>query len=204
MTSPYARFLKPLSGALTALPPKARSVVFAFGGERLLPLYVDFSAMTSWGSPEVLRRSLNWVWSSAAESSCERVPSLLDDIAEATPHGDDFPTLAGLSAQGACIAVNSAVRELAGVGVGVEAIWYCFEPLRAAICDDLTGALDIGSGEEAEATEHLLVSDARMLHEMALYLKVVALVRDRPGVSAEVRALAERNQWSPITLRPDR
>lgn len=200
MTGPYEDFLEPVERALASLPPRSRAIVFAFGGERLLPLYESFSATASWGTPEVLRRALDWVWSSEPESSSACVPSLLDEIAEVTPHGDDYPTLEGLAAQDACVAVDSAVRVTGGVGVGAEAVWYCFEPLRAVVCDELTGALDVGSGEEAQRTEQLVVSDSRLREEMRLYLKVVAFLREEPGAIAKVKALAEETRWTPGAL----
>jgi hypothetical protein len=201
MSAAYERFLEPLERDLRALPLRSLGLVFAFGAERLLPLYESFAAAAGWGTPRVLRAALDWIWSPEEKIPPEGTLSWIDQIAQMTPNGDDHPTLEGLWAQDACVATDSAVRGVGGLGIGAEAVWYCFEPLHATICDELTGALDVGSGADAEETERRVITDPRMLTEMGEFVKVVGILRREAGADVEVKTLAEASRWSPEKIR---
>jgi uncharacterized protein len=88
----------------------------AFAGsvcERLLPNYVAWSTLVSWGDPALLRRALDRLWEglAGADVPTEEIRALIDAAGAVAPDADDFPdSAAALDAAAAiCAALEACV-----------------------------------------------------------------------------------------------
>jgi len=82
----------------------------AFGAvtcERLLPNYAAFQKDTGWGDVALLRKALDFVWSSIGSESIDarRARSITTSIEAVTPDSEDYETVYADLAQDACLCV---------------------------------------------------------------------------------------------------
>lgn len=122
------RAIGKLGRDIERLPAVARAAFFATCGEALIPLYERFHLRTGWGEPRLLRAALDaaWRWVELDEEIDDA--SLLDQLADLAPHGDDFDAPPSTEAQDAVICVDVAVRHAAGLAVDPGVVHYAVEP----------------------------------------------------------------------------
>lgn len=88
----------------------AQRVVFAAAmAERWFPTYEAFSAKEKWGDPATMRRSIEAMWNHAGGKPLAPadLSRHLDQLADSTPHMDDFDALDALAA---AVVVHEALK----------------------------------------------------------------------------------------------
>jgi uncharacterized protein YjaG (DUF416 family) len=173
-----------------------RALFYAIAAERSFPLFAAFVSKHNFGNVTELREAIDFAWSKLqTHNEISGARHYLLTIEANVPPADDYRTLEALWAQDVCIVSDTAIRTAIGMEAE-DAVWYCIEPLRAAVCADLIGALEYDPSDEASALA--VRNDARVDHELQVLRNIVGLCEQhRVG---DARAFAEAQRLSPARL----
>ena len=142
-----------LTSKIARLSRRQNAALFACSAEALLPLYLRFSDKNGWGDRATLRVALDAALGFATGKGDlrETAASLIESIARATPHQDDFAGPDTAFAVDVTICVDAAVRA-GDLAQQVNPAWveYALTPAISAVCERETGYVDLGSSEMAD------------------------------------------------------
>lgn len=167
MTDRYETVVLHLADEIGRLGPRAQTAFFAACGEALLPLFHSFHEETGWGDPEVLSQALDTAWRFVCEGRLETRPELIEALASAVPHGDDFDSPQSTFAQDAVICVDAAVKPAVGMQVDGSWVEYVLEPMATSLTLRDLGLTDVGSDSAGDAVRDGLVDDPAMAQALA-------------------------------------
>lgn len=187
-----AQLVEKLEAGISGLSRLQQAAFFATCGDRLLPMYADFSRKSGWGDAQYLSNVIDEVW------CCLSVGSSMDAyvlrrIEEITPHGDDFDAPGSTFAQDAAICVDAAVRAVLPSET-IDAGWveFALEPARIAACIEQTGNIDMGSDADGTAWENQAVDHPFVKSEAEFLADTIEFLRRRNSLSdADILSLRE-------------
>lgn len=192
MKTRMAQLVENLEADVSTLSRFQQAAFFAVCGDRLMPMYTDFSRKSGWGDHAYLLHVIDEVWRHLRNGESMDT-STLKRIEEITPHGDDFDAPESTFAQDAAICIDAAVRA-ATPSERVDPAWveFALEPAKIAACIEQTGNIDAGSDPDGMAWENKVVDHPYVRTEAEFMTKTIEFLRDRNSLSSiEILSLRE-------------
>lgn len=205
--SPLDIEIENLATRLERLSDRSLAAFFACCAERLFPLYDSFSKNAGWKKSTEVRALLDRVWQAIVTPAIpEWGDAMMGRIAEDyIPHIDDFDTLEATFAQDTMICLDAAIRALSERSQ-CDPRWveYAFEGLKMAICNKLTGYLDVGSAFEEKKFQDKLIHHEWVVKEFSSQNEDLSEIEGQVYLSEEnVSKLKNRaiaNAWEPSVV----
>lgn len=196
------QILRQTAARLAKLPNKSTAAIYAACTERLFPLFQSFTEKEAWGDCAETRNSLDNAWELLTQDSVDRdLAYRIVDVAERMmPHADDFASFECIFAQDVCVLLDSTARSLLSETVNPQLIEYAFEGIRAAICEEKTGFMDLGDSEGAADFERFLITDPRIKREIENQKHDLDLLQEATEVNRElIESIRRRSHSRPWT-----
>ncbi|MDC8015166.1 hypothetical protein [Tahibacter soli] len=163
MTTTYDRTIDQLVHEVERLSVSQKIALFSSIAGALLPLYREVQERTGIGSLESIENAIAAARTFAVDGSVADWDGMIEQIAVATPHGDDLDAPDSTYQQDTAIFADMAIRYAMGdTTVSAEAIEYALEPIKTTLCLAQLDRLNPGSGKEAQRWYDELPSDPKM------------------------------------------
>lgn len=147
----YDLAITQLAREVEQLAARQRVALYSAIAGALLNVYREVHQRTGSGNVESIENAITAARAFAMDGSVAEWHDLIQQIAAATPHGDDLGAPDSTWQQDTAICADMAIRYAMGEeAVSAEVIEYALEPIKTALCLAQLDCVDPGSGKEAQ------------------------------------------------------